>query len=223
MRFAVPELTRDHYRIEKRGHAKLVDDAQGRWRMRQVGQETEAVFALEGRKHFHGSRDGRSIIDKRTKIRLDRQGNTRIIGLDVVSEFLQGGADPEPIVRLLTVVLCCLHKPPGSGAVDREKGLVGNSQTTALQRLHQATHGFLTTQVFYSDESLKQVKTNRGNMLHDDSSLSPQMLASTPWRVEYLAAVSASMVPATTFPLPEGEGAWNTGCLSCSSRIHCAL
>src|SRR5215831_10708442 len=126
MRFAVSELTRHYYCIEKRSHAKLVDDAEGRWRMGQVGQETEAVFALEGSKHFYSSRDGRSIIDKRAKIRLDRQGNTRVIGLDVVSKLLQGGADPEPIVRLLAVVLCRRHKPSSCVAVDWEKGLVCN-------------------------------------------------------------------------------------------------
>src|SRR5215475_6477609 len=140
--------------------------------MRQVGEETEAVFSLEGGKHFHCSRDGRSIIDKRAKIRLDRQGNTRIIGVDVVSELLQGSADPESIVRFLAVVLCRRHKPPGGGAVDREKSFVCNGQTTLLQALHQATHGFLTTQIFHRNESLKQVKTNRRNMLHDGSSLS---------------------------------------------------
>src|SRR6266568_1335109 len=172
MWFAVPELARHDHRIKKCGHAKLIDDAAGRWRMRQVGQETEAVFPLEGGKHVHGSRDGRSIIDKRAKIRLNRQGNTRVIGLDLVSQLLQGGADPEPIVRLLAVVLCRLHKPPGCGAVDREKGLVCNGQPTALQALHQSPHSFLATQVFHRHEGLKQVKTNGRNMLHDGSSLS---------------------------------------------------
>src|SRR5262245_37344087 len=105
MRFAVSELARHYYFIEQRRHAKLVDDAEGRWRMGQVGQETEVVFALEGGKHFYCSRDRRSIIDKRAKIRLDRQGNAWIIGLDVVSRLLQSGANPEAIVRLLRVVL----------------------------------------------------------------------------------------------------------------------
>src|SRR4030095_3520730 len=138
MRFAVPELTRHYYRIKKCGHAKLVNDAEGRWRMRQVGEETEAVFSLEGGQNLHCARDRRSIIDKRAKIRLDRQGNTRIIRLDVVSQLLQGGADPESIVRLLTVVLCRFHKPSGGGAIDREKGLVWNTHTTVLQTPHQA-------------------------------------------------------------------------------------
>src|SRR5262249_38423851 len=172
MRFAVPELTRHYYRIKKCGHAKLVNDAEGRWRMRQVGQETEAIFLLQDGKHFYGSRDGRSIIDKRAKICLDRQGNARIIGLDLVAEFLQGGADPEPIVCLLAIVLCRRHKPPGCGAIDREKDLIGKSKTAALQAPQQSPHGFLATQVFHSDEGLKQVKTNRRNMLHDGSSLS---------------------------------------------------
>src|SRR5262249_42062663 len=105
--------------------------------------------------------------------------------------------------------LCRLHKPSGCGAVDREKGLVCNGHPTALQAPHQATHGFLATQLFHRNESLKQVKTNRRNMLHEvHPSLLP-MLASTPWRVEYLAASSASTVTAATFPLPgvgdEGE------------------
>src|SRR5205807_2151291 len=95
-----------------------------------------------------------------------------IIGLDVVTEFLQGGADPEPVVRLLAVVLCCLHKPPRCSAVGREKGLVCNGQTTAFETPRQAIHGFLATQVFHHNEGLKQVKTNRRNMLHDGSSLS---------------------------------------------------
>src|SRR5262249_17489624 len=124
MWLAVSELTRHHHCVEKWSHAELVKDAEGRWRMRQIGQETEAAFPLEGGKHFHGSRDGRSVIDKRAEIRIDRQGNAWIIRLDVVAEFLQGGADPEPVVRLLAVVLCCLHKSPRCSAVDREKGLV---------------------------------------------------------------------------------------------------
>src|SRR5262245_37944397 len=132
MRFAVSELTRHHYCIEKRHHTKLVDDAEGRWRMRQVREETEAVFPLEGGEHLHCARDGRSIIDKGAKIRLDCQGNTRVIRLDVVSQLLQGGADPEAIVRLLAVVLCRRHKPSGGGAIDRQEGLFSQRQTTAL-------------------------------------------------------------------------------------------
>src|SRR5215510_9327762 len=221
MWFAVPELTRHHHCIEKRRHAKLVDDAEGRWRMCQIGQETEAVFSLEGGKHFYCSRDRRSVIDKRAKIRLDRQGNTWIIGLNVVSQLLQGGADPEAIVRLFTVALCRLHKPSGGGAVDREKGLVCNGHTTALQAPHQAPHGFFTTQVVHRNEGLKQVKTNGRNMLHEVRPSPPQMFASTPWRVEYLAASSASTVSAATFPLSRGEEAWNTCCLSRSTCIHC--
>src|SRR5215471_3374568 len=142
MRFAVPKLTRHQHGIEKRCHTKRVNDAESRWRMRQVGQKTEAVFALEGGKHLHGSRDGRSIIDKRAEIRLDCQGNAWIIGLDVVPKFLQGSANPEPIVRLLTVVLCSLHKSPGRGTVDGDKGIVGKSKTTAPQALQQSPHGF---------------------------------------------------------------------------------
>src|SRR5215510_15813341 len=174
--------------------------------MGQVGQETETIFALEDGKHFYCSRDRRSIIDKRAKIRFDRQGNTWIIGLDVVSQLLQGSADPEAIVCLLTIVLCRFHKPSGCGAVDREKGLVCNGHPIALQTPHQAIHGFLATQVFHRNEGLKQVKTNGRNMLHEVRPSLSQMLVSTPWRVEYLAASSASTVSATTCPLSRGTG-----------------
>src|SRR5439155_13874419 len=174
--------------IEKRRHAKLVNDAQGCRGMRQVGQQPEAVSALEGGQHLQGARNGSGIIDKGAKICLNCQGNTRVIGFDVMAETLQGGADPEPIVRLFTVLLRRLHKPPGCGPIDGEKGLVCKAKTTALQALRQSPYGFLTTQVVHQNEGLEEVKTNRGNMLHDVVCLPWAALASTRWRVEYLAA-----------------------------------
>jgi hypothetical protein len=96
--------------------------------------------------------------------------------LDVMSEILQGGADPEPIVRLFAILLRRLHKPPGCSPVDGKKGLVCKAKTTALQALRQSPHGFLATQVVHQNEGLEEVKTNSGNMLHDVVSLPGQIV-----------------------------------------------
>src|SRR5262249_31055068 len=123
---------------------------------------------------------------------------------DLISQLLQGSADPETIVRLFTLCMGRLTEPPGGGSVEGDKSLVGNGKATGLQALQQSTHGLFTSDgAVYRNQGLKEVKTNGVDVLHDDvfsprlrrrrgasltAPLPPmQMLASVRWLVGYLA------------------------------------
>src|SRR5262249_27258137 len=117
---------------------------QGGGGMRQVGQETEAVSALESRQHLYRTRDRPGILDERRKIGFDSHGNTRVVGMDVMAKPLQGRADPEPIVSFLAVLMRRLHELRGGSTIHGQKRLVGEGQAAVLQALGESSDRFFT-------------------------------------------------------------------------------
>src|SRR5262249_10882717 len=102
------------------------------------------------------------------KVRLNSAGNARLLGFDLISQLLQGSADPEAIVRLSAFGMGCLTEPPGGSAVEGSKSLRCDAQATGLQALQQSPHGlFASEEVVHRNQGLKEVKTNGVDMLHD--------------------------------------------------------
>src|SRR2546426_183531 len=91
--------------------------------MRQVGEETEPVARFERGQHIYRARNRRSVIDESRKVRLHSEPNTRLLGLHLVSQLLQGSADPEPIVCLFALCMGRLSEAPGGCAVEGRKSL----------------------------------------------------------------------------------------------------
>src|SRR5262249_29799969 len=132
MRFAVSQLTGHQHRVKEAGHPQLVKDAESRWRMRQVGEETEPVARFERGQHLDCARDRRGVIDKSRKVRFNSASNARLLVLGLISQLLQGSADPEAIVRLFTLCVSRLAEPSGSGAVEGDKSLRCDGKATGL-------------------------------------------------------------------------------------------
>src|SRR5215831_1036717 len=169
MRFAVSQLAGHQYRVKEGGHAQLVKDAESRWRMRQVREETEPVARFERGQHLDCARNRRSVIDKSRKVRFNSSGNARLLGLDLISQLLQGSADPEAVVRLFALRMGRLTEPSGCSTVDGDKSLRCDGKTTGLQAVQQSTHGlFAGDGAAYCNQGLKEVKPNGLDMLHDD-------------------------------------------------------
>ena len=137
--------------------------------MRQVGEQTEPVARFESSQHVHCTRDRGGVIDKSRKVRLNSEYNPRILGFELVSQLLQGSADPESIVRLLALCMGRLTESPGCGAVEGDKSLMGDGKAVGLQAMQQPTHGlFAGDEVMHRNQGLEQVKTNGLDVLHDD-------------------------------------------------------
>src|SRR5262249_25468514 len=171
MRFAVSQLAGHQHHVKEGGHAQLVQDAESRWRVCQVGEEAESVARVERGQHLDCARDRRGVIDKSRKVRINSAGNARLLGLDLISQLLQGSADPEAIVRLFALGMGRLAEPSGGGTVDGDKSLRCDGKTIGLQAVQQSSHGlFAGDEVVYSDQGLKEVKPNGLDMLHDDVS-----------------------------------------------------
>src|SRR5262245_45508693 len=141
MRFAVTQLAGHQHCVKEGGHTQPVKDAESRWCMRQVGEETEPVVCFERGQHVDRTRNRRRVIDKSRKVRLNSAGNARVLGFDLISQLLQGSADPEAIVRLSAFGMGCLTEPPGGSAVEGSKSLRCDAKATGLQALQQSTHG----------------------------------------------------------------------------------